>query len=61
MSSVLIWTVYPDTKGLPLEEVAAIFGDADELITQPLETEVEREMKLDLAEVEISQQRDEKI
>lgn len=26
-----MWFTFPNTKGLPLEEVAAIFGDADEV------------------------------
>ena len=26
-----MWFLFPDTKGRPLEEVAAIFGDADEV------------------------------
>lgn len=26
-----MWTFFPNTKGLPLEECAAIFGDADEV------------------------------
>jgi hypothetical protein len=28
---VVMWIYYPDTKGLPLEEIAAIFGDEDEV------------------------------
>ena len=27
----MMFFFYPDTKGLPLEEVAKIFGDADEV------------------------------
>lgn len=26
-----MWIYFPNTKGMPLEEVAAIFGDADEV------------------------------
>jgi hypothetical protein len=26
-----MWIFWPDTRGLPLEEIAAIFGDADEV------------------------------
>lgn len=26
-----MWFFFPNTKGLPLEEVAAIFGDRDEV------------------------------
>lgn len=29
---VWVWICLPETKGLPLEEVAAIFGDQDEVI-----------------------------
>ncbi|OAP56584.1 hypothetical protein AYL99_08696 [Fonsecaea erecta] len=31
IGAVVIWILFPDTNGLPLEEVAAIFGDADEV------------------------------
>lgn len=27
----MMWLYFPDTKGVPLEEIAAIFGDADEV------------------------------
>lgn len=27
----MIWIIFPDTLGIPLEEVAAIFGDMDEI------------------------------
>lgn len=29
--AIAIWFYWPDTKGLPLEEVAAVVGDADEV------------------------------
>lgn len=31
IGAVLMWFFFPDTLGLPLEEVAAIFGDHDEV------------------------------
>ncbi|TKA74687.1 hypothetical protein B0A49_04268 [Cryomyces minteri] len=31
ISAVIIWLYFPDTWGVPLEEVAAMFGDANEL------------------------------
>ena len=31
IGAILMWIYFPDTLGLPLEEVAAIFGDADEV------------------------------
>ncbi|GIZ41863.1 hypothetical protein CKM354_000515200 [Cercospora kikuchii] len=31
IGSVIMWFCFPDTKGKPLEEVAAIFGDVDEV------------------------------
>ncbi|KAK4494564.1 hypothetical protein PRZ48_013920 [Zasmidium cellare] len=31
IGSVIMWVWFPDTKGKPLEEVAAIFGDVDEV------------------------------
>ena len=31
IGSVIMWFLFPDTLGLPLEEVAAIFGDHDEV------------------------------
>lgn len=38
---VIMWFVFPDTKGLPLEEVAAIFGDADEVAVYQREIEID--------------------
>ena len=31
LGSIIMWFFFPDTLGLPLEEVAAIFGDHDEV------------------------------
>jgi hypothetical protein len=31
IGSVIMWFFFPNTLGLPLEEVAAIFGDHDEV------------------------------
>ena len=31
IGSVIMWFLFPDTRGRPLEEVAAVFGDADEV------------------------------
>lgn len=36
-----MWIWFPDTNGLPLEEVAAIFGDADEVAIYQREIEVD--------------------
>lgn len=31
LGGILIWLYFPNTNGLPLEEIAAIFGDSDEV------------------------------
>ena len=36
----MIWFFFPDTKGLPLEEVAALFGDEDEIAVYQREIDV---------------------
>jgi Sugar (and other) transporter len=36
-----IWFFFPDTNGLPLEEVAAIFGDADEVALYQRDLEID--------------------
>jgi MFS family permease len=36
-----IWFFFPDTNGLPLEEVAAIFGDADEVAIYQRDLEID--------------------
>ena len=43
IGSVLIWKFFPDTLGLPLEEVAAIFGDQDEVVSYMNDIEVTEE------------------
>lgn len=42
IGSVIMWLYFPDTRGLPLEEVAAIFGDADEVAVYQREIEINR-------------------
>ena len=37
--ALIIWFCFPDTKGMPLEEVAAIFGDKVELYAGQIEAE----------------------
>lgn len=39
-----MWLYFPDTLGLPLEEVAAIFGDADEVAIYQRDIEVDYAM-----------------
>ncbi|KAK5234293.1 hypothetical protein LTR96_005545 [Exophiala xenobiotica] len=39
LSAICIWRYFPDTKGLALEEVAAIFGDQDEMANPTIELE----------------------
>ncbi|KAI1618273.1 MFS transporter [Exophiala viscosa] len=41
IGAVIMWMLFPDTNGLPLEEVAAIFGDADEVAVYQREIEVD--------------------
>ena len=36
-----MWVWFPDTRGLPLEEVAAIFGDTDEVAIYQRDIEVD--------------------
>lgn len=36
-----MWIYFPDTKGLPLEEVAAVFGDADEVAVYERELDID--------------------
>lgn len=35
----MIWVWFPDTLGIPLEEVAGIFGDKDEIYQAEIEAE----------------------
>ena len=36
-----MWLWFPNTKGMPLEEVAAIFGDADEVAVYQRDIDIE--------------------
>lgn len=36
-----MWFLFPDTNGLPLEEIAAIFGDEDEVAIYQREIEID--------------------
>lgn len=31
IGSVVLWIFFPDTRGMALEEIAALFGDQDEI------------------------------
>jgi len=57
LSAIVIWTFFPDTKGLALEEIAALFGDDDERVSRALQSGVMQTMQLDLEEVTVSQKR----
>jgi hypothetical protein len=41
IGAAIMFFCFPDTKGLPLEEVAAIFGDANEVATYQRELQVD--------------------
>ncbi|KAL2406535.1 MFS-type transporter criB [Exophiala dermatitidis] len=41
IGAIAMWIWFPDTNGLPLEEVAAIFGDADEVAIYQRDLEVD--------------------
>jgi len=41
IGAIIMWIWFPDTNGLPLEEVAAIFGDADEVAIYQRDIEVD--------------------
>ncbi|OQV04830.1 hypothetical protein CLAIMM_09654 [Cladophialophora immunda] len=41
LGAAVMWIWFPDTKGLPLEEVATIFGDSDEVAVYQRDLEVE--------------------
>jgi hypothetical protein len=41
IGGVVVWIWFPDTNGVPLEEVAAIFGDADEVAIYQRDIEVD--------------------
>lgn len=56
----VLFFIYPDTKGIPLEEIAAIFGDANEVAVyqrelegMPDATEVGRDKALPVAQTTI--------
>jgi len=40
IGGIIIWLFFPNTKGLPLEEIAAIFGDEDEIAVYQREIDV---------------------
>jgi hypothetical protein len=42
IGGVCMWLFWPDTRGLPLEEVAAIFGDRDEVAVYMAEIEIDQ-------------------
>lgn len=41
IGGLIVWFFFPDTKGLPLEEIAAIFGDEDEIAVYQREIDVQ--------------------
>jgi len=41
IGAVVMWIWFPDTNGLPLEEVAALFGDSDEVAIYQRDIEVD--------------------
>ena len=41
LGAIIMWLFFPDTLGLPLEEVAAIFGDADEVAIYQRDIEID--------------------
>lgn len=42
IGGLAMWFYWPDTNGLPLEEIAAIFGDADEVAIYQADIEIDR-------------------
>lgn len=42
IGGIVIWFYFSDTRGLPLEEISAIFGDLDEVAIYQAEIEVDR-------------------
>ncbi|KAH0842938.1 MFS transporter, SP family, sugar:H+ symporter [Fonsecaea pedrosoi] len=40
IGGLILWNYFPDTKGVPLEELAALFGDEDEVAIYQSEIEV---------------------
>ena len=45
IGAIIMWFYFPDTLGLPLEEVAAIFGDADEVAVYQRDIEIDFQSK----------------
>lgn len=39
--ALIMWFFYPDTRGKPLEEIAAIFGDDDEVVVRQADVEID--------------------
>jgi hypothetical protein len=40
LGGLTMWFVFPDTNGLPLEEIAALFGDEDEIAVYQREIDI---------------------
>ena len=43
-----MWIWFPNTNGMPLEEIAAIFGDEDDVAVYQREINVQNGMVIDL-------------
>lgn len=41
LGAAVFWFLYPDTRGLPLEEIAAVFGDEAEVAIYQRELELD--------------------
>lgn len=41
--AIIIWFYFPDTRGKPLEEIAAIFGDEDEVAVRQVDLQINLE------------------
>lgn len=48
IGAITIWVWFPDTKGVPLEEIAALFGDDDEVAVYQAEINVQNGVIVDL-------------
>jgi MFS family permease len=48
IGAVIIWIWFPDTNGMPLEEVAALFGDEDEIAVYQAEIDVRNGVIVDV-------------